>query len=140
MNQGFFFVKLRSSLRKPYGRHHELGDRYGVSVSHMIIYMFHLSQVLPAPFLIHNLSPGFIQIKTTGANSGAGISYPSGTYEFTTRFYLGSCYSIFGFICMFCRSLFVPFYFFFWPLCCLFFFDIRIMITPLVSSNSYCHF
>jgi hypothetical protein len=27
--------------------------------------------------------------------------------------------------------------FLFWPLCCLFFFDIRIMITPLVSSNSY---
>ena len=26
--------------------------------------------------------------------------------------------------------------FFFWPLCCLFFFDIRIMIVPLVSSNS----
>ena len=39
-------------------------------------------------------------------------------------------------MCMFCRSLFVLFYFFFWPLCCLFFFDIRILITPLVSSNS----
>ena len=26
--------------------------------------------------------------------------------------------------------------FFFWPLCCLFFFDLRILITPLVSSNS----
>ena len=26
--------------------------------------------------------------------------------------------------------------FFFWPLCCLFFFDSRIPITPLVSSNS----
>jgi hypothetical protein len=26
--------------------------------------------------------------------------------------------------------------FFFWPLCCLFFSDIRILITPLVSSNS----
>ena len=38
--------------------------------------------------------------------------------------------------CMFCRSLFVLLYFFFWPLCCLFFFDIRILITPLVSSNS----
>jgi hypothetical protein len=25
---------------------------------------------------------------------------------------------------------------FFWPLCCLFFFDIRILIAPLVSSNS----
>ena len=27
-------------------------------------------------------------------------------------------------------------YFFFWPLCCLFFLDIRILIAPLVSSNS----
>ena len=44
----------------------------------------------------------------------------------------GSCYSIFRFICMFCRLLFVLLYFFFWPLCCLFFFDIRILITPLV--------
>jgi hypothetical protein len=37
---------------------------------------------------------------------------------------------------MFCRSLFVLLYFFFWPLCCLFFFDIRILIAPLVSSSS----
>ena len=52
----------------------------------------------------------------------------------STGFYWGSCYSIFSFIlCMFCRLLFVLFYFFFWPLCCLFFFDIRILITPLVS-------
>jgi hypothetical protein len=27
-------------------------------------------------------------------------------------------YSIFNFICMFCRSLFVLLYFFYWPLCC----------------------
>jgi hypothetical protein len=26
--------------------------------------------------------------------------------------------------------------FFFWPLCCLFFFDLRILIIPFVSSNS----
>jgi hypothetical protein len=45
-------------------------------------------------------------------------------------------YSIFSFICMFCRSLFVPLYFFCWPLCCLSFFDLRILITPLISSNS----
>jgi len=38
---------------------------------------------------------------------------------------------------MSCRSLFVLLSFFFWPLCCLFFFDIRILITPLVSSTSY---
>ena len=45
------------------------------------------------------------------------------------RFLVGFCYSIFSFMCMFCRSLFVLLYFFFWPLCCLFFFDIRILIT-----------
>jgi len=26
--------------------------------------------------------------------------------------------------------------FFFWPMCCLFFFDLLILITPLISSNS----
>ena len=31
-------------------------------------------------------------------------------------------------------------YFFFWPLCCLFFFDLRILITPLVSSDLFCTF
>ena len=30
-------------------------------------------------------------------------------------------------------------YFIFWPLCCLFFFDIRILMTPLVFSNSSFH-
>jgi hypothetical protein len=49
-----------------------------------------------------------------------------------------SCYSIFSFtcMCMFCRLLFVLLYFFFWPLLCLSFFKLRILITPLVSSNS----
>jgi hypothetical protein len=43
LNQGFFFVKLKSSLRKFYGRHHDLVDRYGISVSQMTTDMFHLS-------------------------------------------------------------------------------------------------
>ena len=54
------------------------------------------------------------------------------------RFLVGFVLLDLLFICMFCRSLFVLFYFFFWPLCCLFFFDIWILITPLVSSNSSC--
>ena len=45
-------------------------------------------------------------------------------------------FKLFLLLCMFCRSLFVLLYFFFWPLCCLFFFDIRILIAPLVSSSS----
>ena len=52
------------------------------------------------------------------------------------RLLVGFVFSIFIFICMFCRLLFVLLCFFFWPLCCLFFFDIRILITPMVSSNS----
>ena len=43
-----------------------------------------------------------------------------------------------SFMCMFCRSLFVLLYFFFWPFVCLFFCDIGILITSLVSSNSSC--
>jgi hypothetical protein len=35
-------------------------------------------------------------------------------------------------VCFVDRCLF----FFFWPLCCLFF-DLQILITPLVSSNSF---
>ena len=43
LNQGFLMVKLKSSLRKFYGRHHDLVDRYGKSVSQIIIDMFPLS-------------------------------------------------------------------------------------------------
>jgi hypothetical protein len=43
LNQGFLLVKLKSSLRTIYGRHHDLVDRYGISVSQMTTNMFHLS-------------------------------------------------------------------------------------------------
>jgi len=36
-------VKLKSSLRKFYGRHHDMVDRYGISVSQMTTDMYHLS-------------------------------------------------------------------------------------------------
>lgn len=36
----------------------------------------------------------------------------------------------------FCRSLFVLLALFFWVLCCLSFYDLRLLITPLVSSNT----
>jgi hypothetical protein len=43
LNQGFILVKLKSSLRRFYGHHHDLVDRYGISVSQMTTDMFHLS-------------------------------------------------------------------------------------------------
>ena len=36
---------------------------------------------------------------------------------------------------VFYNNIWSMFFLFFWPLCCLFFFDIRILITPLVSSG-----
>jgi hypothetical protein len=47
------------------------------------------------------------QINTMGATSGAGTAYPR----------WGSCYSIFSFICIFCRFVCVLSSFFFGPLC-----------------------
>ena len=41
-----------------------------------------------------------------------------------------------AFCVMFCRSLFVLWFFFFWPLCFLSFFDLRILIIPLVFASS----
>ena len=43
--------------------------------------------------------------------------------------------TIFRCMCMFCRPLFALLSFFLWPLCCLSF-DLRILITTLVSSSS----
>ena len=35
LNQGFLLVRLKSSLRKCYGRHHAFADRYGLFLSQM---------------------------------------------------------------------------------------------------------
>jgi hypothetical protein len=37
LNQGFLLVKLKSSLRKFYGRHHDLVDCYGISMSQFAV-------------------------------------------------------------------------------------------------------
>ena len=43
LNQGLLLVKLKSSLRKSYCRHHDLIDRYVIYVSQMTMDMFYLS-------------------------------------------------------------------------------------------------
>ena len=73
-----------------------------------------------------NISRG-TKMKIFNSNVKSMFLYGVETWR-TTKTML-SCYSIFSFMCMFCRSLFVLLYFFFWPLCCLFFFDIRILIA-----------
>ena len=43
------------------------------------------------------------------------------------------------YVCFVDRCLSLKLSFFFWPLCCLSFFDLRILITSLISSNSSCN-
>ena len=43
LNQSFLLFKLKSSLGKFYGRHHDLVDRYGIYVSQITMDMLQLS-------------------------------------------------------------------------------------------------
>ena len=61
LNQGIILVKLMVSFRKCYGRHHDLVDRYKIYVSQMTTNMLHLSEALPGPFLVRDLSPDVYQ-------------------------------------------------------------------------------
>ena len=54
LNKSILLVKLKSSLWKFYCCHHDLVD--GISVSQMTTDIFALSQVLPGPFFVHDLS------------------------------------------------------------------------------------
>ena len=80
------------------------------------------------------------QINTTGTTSEAGTAtLPE--YLSSTRF-SGVRVTRYLVLCVvFCRSLFVRLCFFFWPLCCLSVFDLRIQITPLYLQTLLCsHF
>ena len=48
LNQWFLLVKLKSSLRRSYGHHHDLVNRYGISVSQMTMDVF-LPERLSSP-------------------------------------------------------------------------------------------
>ena len=86
LNQGLLLVKLKSSLRKFYGRHHDLVDRYGISVSQMTMDMFHCRKLFSdlSSFMIYHRVCN--KINTTGVTSGAGTAYPSGEHEFIPGF------------------------------------------------------
>ena len=62
--------------------------------------------------------------------------FPSGISEFTPAFSGVHDTWSFVFCVVFCSSFFGPFVLFCWSLCCLFFFDLRILMTPLVYLNS----
>ena len=101
-----------------------------------IIAFFKIRQLARLAFYSHVERTCMTQSFRDGRHQWSRYCLPPGTPEFTPGFQWGACYSIFSFMCMFCRQLFVLLSFFFCPLCCLFFFDLRILSIPLLSSNS----
>jgi hypothetical protein len=75
-----------------------------------------------------------IHLHTTDATSGAGTVYLSGTPAFNTGFSRVRVAKYVVFYVVFCRLLLIFFFLFFWSLFCLSY-DLRLMITHLVSQN-----
>jgi hypothetical protein len=126
LNQGFLLVKLKSSLRKFYGRHHDLVDRYGIFVLQMTMdsgVRVIRSLVLCACFVDRCLS--FCTF-----SFGHCVVCSSSMYGFWLP--LWYLLVIVLYVPLRCTDSDYPFGIF-WSLCCLFLFDVRILITPLVS-------
>ena len=135
LKQEFLLVKLKSSLRKCYGCHHDVVDRYAISVSQwspicsICRKHFRVLSVFTPYYRVCNY------INTTGATSGAGSAGPSGAPEFTPVISgIRVTRTLASYVC-FVDGCFSFCTFFFWPLCCLFF-DIRILIALLISLIS----
>ena len=135
LNQGFILVKLKLSLRKFYSRYHDLIIPYGICVTNDHGY---------APLVI-STSWSFPHSRlVTWFVARVTLRMPPVEQELLTiPEYLRSLpgFSVvrvarFSVFCLvFCRYIFRCLSFFVWPLCCLSF-DLRILITLLVYSNS----
>ena len=75
-----------------------------------------------------------VTFTTTGVTSESGAGNPSGAHEFSPVFSGVRVVRSSVFCVLFLRLLLVPLSFFFWPLYCLSF-DLRILITPLLSLS-----
>ena len=71
LTQVSYCVKLLPSLRNFYGRHYDMINRYGTSVSLMAIGVLHVSQSLSQFFNSHLI---FVQINTKGVTGTAHSS------------------------------------------------------------------
>ena len=129
-------VVIRCVICSFFGRHHDLVDRYGISVSQMTTDIFNLSQPFPGPFLIHGLSPG-LQRRVPLVVQEL-LSLPDDLNS-PPDVYWNSCYLIFSFMYMLYRLLFVLLYILCWPWCCLFFYDMRILNIPFGIFKLFLH-
>jgi hypothetical protein len=119
LTQGFGFVLPFRTTR--------VHPRFWVRVTVRVTIPDHLSSPRALGSWYRSGPPEFTQ--------GLGLCYRSGPPEFTKDFWVRGDRSLLYSV-VFCKSLFGLLFFFFWSLSYLCFFDLRIFITPLVSSNS----
>ena len=118
LNEGFLEVKLKSSLRKLYGHHHDLfNNPYGITVSEMAT-RFATRVTCQVPHLVN------------------GVAYPfRGALKFTSGYQWDLCCSIFSFLSSVLQTIVCPFVLF--PLVIVL--SVLLQFTasdyPLVSSN-----
>ena len=93
------------------GRHHDLVDRYGISIS-LVVSSF---RSFPHSWLITGIAIILTLLELLN-------TYPSGALEFAPCFYWGSWYSIFV-LCVYFVDL------------CLFLWPFSFLITPLATSE-----
>ena len=127
-------------------------NRHGVSVGHIIAtssqpaftacYAYHILILLCIVYFMvatneHGYVP-FVAIKIrpfphswviTGVTN-VEHAYPSGAFEFTPVLVGFVSLVVFSFLCNALQTLFVLLSIFIWLLCCLSFFDLRLLITP----------
>ena len=88
------------------------------------------NQVLSSNMTYHRICSNST---TTGDTCETGNVYSYGAHEFTSAF--GGFLLLEHFCVIFGRSWFVPLSFFIWSLCSLSFFDLRLLLTTLLSSS-----
>jgi hypothetical protein len=98
-NQGLLLTKLKSSLRKYYGRNHDLFNRYGKSVSWRTTDSFHLSLSLHCPFCIADLSLDLQQVYHDGCHLWSRNFFPFLSTWVHPQFIVDSRSSIFSALC-----------------------------------------
>jgi hypothetical protein len=80
------FTMVKSSLRKCYGHHHDLVDRYRISVSQWSLICSTYRKHCTVLYLFTTYYRVCNYINTTGATNGSGSTDPSVAHEFTPVF------------------------------------------------------
>ena len=92
--QGFLVVKMKPSLRKLYERHHDLINRYGISMSQIT------TDIYPSSLMAYNLI--IDKSKSTGATSRSGTA--------TLPVHLCGVRASLVFYVVLCRSYYLSFF------------------------------